>query len=499
MKRVLVISLQEITHDLLDPWVQQGLLPNVAALIQKGTTGRVHAQAPLITPHSWANILTGVGAGEHGVFDYWQRGANGVFRQSSAATLQAPSIWDRLGAAGLRSVFLNVPLTYPPPRLNGVVVAEAQSGAPTREHFAPPELFDRVTAAKGPYRPEATAPGGRKKEDYIGLFDVETSRTTGAFEFLLNSQHWDFAMVYFIDAAMAQHYFWSDMEAGGDNPCRDVILSAYKNLDAAIGRLATTAGHDTTVFLLSECGAGAMRSGINLNNWLEQQGLLCARRGPLTGLKQAAEDKLLPLAKRILPPAIKTGLASRSLAMKNWASSSGTQLDLDWSRTKVFSRGKEGNIFVNLAGRDPYGIVRPGADYDALLDTVEQSLLKLEDPASGAPVAASVARPTQLYSGPAVEFAPDLIVDWTNGQYMMTERGPSKGDVFVERLRKGMSWPTTGSHRHDGVLIAAGPGISSGMQMISASHFDLLPTWLGILGQPVPSELKGRVLAELIE
>ena len=73
------------------------------------------------------------------------------------------------------------------------------------------------------------------------------------------------------------------------------------------------------------------------------------------------------------------------------------------------------------------------------------------------------------------------------------------GGSAVERWRKGMSWPTTGSHRYDGVLIAAGPGILSGAEMGVASHFDLLPTWLNILGQPVPSELQGRILDEMME
>jgi arylsulfatase A-like enzyme len=98
-----------------------------------------------------------------------------------------------------------------------------------------------------------------------------------------------------------------------------------------------------------------------------------------------------------------------------------------------------------------------------------------------------------------MEFAPDLVVDWKDGAYMTTERAGSGNAVFGERWRKGMSWPTTGSHRHDGTFIAAGPGIALGKRIGPASHFDLLPTWLSILGQPVPAGLKGRVLAEMMK
>jgi len=501
MKRLLVIALQEATRDLIDPWVQQGLLPNIAALMQAGTSGRVHAQAPLTTPHNWANILTGVNAGQHGVFDYWQRGTDGIFRETSPAMLKAPPIWERLRGTGLRSTFVNLPMTWPLPEVDGTVVAgEIGLGAvPTSKMFAPRDLHDQLVARHGPYRPGATAPGGRKKHEYISLFDNETPHTTAAFEFLLNAQHWDFAMVYFIDAAMAQHYFWADMEDGSSGPYSGIVASAYKNLDAAIGRFMAAAGPDTVIFLISECGAGPIRSGINLTNWLEQQGLLRTRHSSLTVLKHFIENNILPSAKRILPLAVKSAIGNRSRALRNWASSSGTQLDLDWSQTKIFSRGKEGNLFVNLAGRDPQGIVQPGKEYDELLNYVEDALCRLQDPNTGARVVTSVARPEELYAGPAVEFAPDLIIDWSDAAYMMTERGRSGSDVFVERWRKGMSWPTSGSHRYDGVLIAAGPGVSAGEELGLASQFDLLPTWLNILGQPVPSDLEGRVLTEIME
>ncbi len=498
MTRVLVIVLQEVTRDLIDPWVERGFLPNMAALMQRGTRGHLRAQAPLITPHAVANILTGLDAGQHGVFDYWQRGLDGIFRETSRTSLQAPPVWELLRGTGLRSTFLNVPLTWPLPQVDGLVVASRAAVASTRELFSRTELHDRLVAAHGGYRVDVTAPGGRRKADYLDLFDIETPRTASAFEFLLNAEHWDFAMVHFIDAAMAQHYFWADMAAGQDNPYHDVIRSAYRNLDAAIGRLVRNAGPDAVTFVLSECGAGPLRFGIDLNRWLEQQGLLHAIRRPLVGLRQAIEDRVLPAAKRIVPPAVKAALTRNSLALKSWASSSGTQLAVDWSRTKVFSRGKEGNLFVNLAGRDPQGIVQPGDEFEELLGRVSDALRKLEDPESGVPVVTSVVRPAQLYSGPAAEFAPDLIVDWKDAAYMTTERSRSSRAVFAERWRKGMSWPTSGSHRHDGALIAAGPGIATGKRIGPASHFDLLPTWLKLLSQPIPAGLKGRVLDEMM-
>jgi predicted AlkP superfamily phosphohydrolase/phosphomutase len=467
--------------------------------MRAGTTGYVRARAPLITPHNWANILTGVDAGHHGVFDFWQRGADGIFTETTSASFQTQPIWSRLRKTGLRSTFLNVPLTWPPPDVDGVIVAGRSRTTALRELFSSPDLYRRLVAGKGGYRVDGTAPGGRRKRDYIELFSKETPATAEAFEFLLNAEKWDFAMVYFEDIAMAQHYFWADMMAGDENPYRDVIASAYENVDDAIGRLMHGPGKGANIIVMSECGAGSLVSGINLNNWLERQGLLRSRRSAAAGLKQLAEAKLLPSAKRIVPQALKAALTNSRFLPKNWDSSSGPQPDLDWSQSRAFACGKEGNIFVNLAGRDPHGIVNPGKEYDNLLDDIASELGKLRDPVSGDAVVSSVSRPGEAFNGPAIEFAPDLIVDWKECAYMTTETGSNDGEVFVERWRKGMSWPTTGSHRYDGVLFASGPSIARGLNIGPITHFDLLPTWLSLLDQPTSEGLKGRVLTEMLQ
>ena len=94
------------------------------------------------------------------------------------------------------------------------MVAGSDAPGITRAIAAPPEIYDQITKRFGRYRPNAVFPGGRKKSDYLGLFERETSRQTDVCEHLLRNNDWDFGLVYFVDAAMAQHYFWSDMDSG---------------------------------------------------------------------------------------------------------------------------------------------------------------------------------------------------------------------------------------------------------------------------------------------
>ncbi|MGH9893148.1 MAG: hypothetical protein ACREA0_14390, partial [bacterium] len=172
----------------------------------------------------------------------------------------------------------------------------------------------------------------------------------------------------------------------------------------------------------------------------------------------------------------------------------GVNHSIDWARTRAFAQGKEGSLFINLKGRDPYGIVAPGAEYETVRQAIIDRLGELRDPDTSEPAVTHVYRREELFDGPWTDLAPDLFIEWRDDMYMPTEQEGESDKVFVTRWREGMSWPTTGSHRVDGVLIATGPQIRPGTEVSDTTIFDLLPTWLSILGQPVPDGLKGQVI-----
>lgn len=82
--------------------------------------------------------------------------------------------------------------------------------------------------------------------------------------------------------------------------------------------------------------------------------------------------------------------------------------------------------------------------------------------------------------------------------YMPAEQQQERDRVFVTRYREGMSWPTSGSHRLEGVLLASGPRIRPDTKISGATVFDLLPTWLRLLDQPIPEGLEGRVIEGIL-
>ena len=167
---------------------------------------------------------------------------------------------------------------------------------------------------------------------------------------------------------------------------------------------------------------------------------------------------------------------------------------IDWDRTLAYSQGLFGNVYINLRGREPEGCVAP-EDYDRVREDVARQLLTLTDPEDGDRIVNQVYRREELYSGPYLEEAPDLVVTMRDYAYM-TRGGNelSATDVISE--------PTvnhSGNHRLNGMLIMQGPGIRPDYRVKGAHIMDVMPTVLHILGVPVPADVDGRVLSEAME
>ena len=163
----------------------------------------------------------------------------------------------------------------------------------------------------------------------------------------------------------------------------------------------------------------------------------------------------------------------------------------------AFSRGKEGDIYINLKGRDPKGIIEK-EQYEKVRNDIIEKFQMLQNPLTGKPVVKKIHKREELYSGDYLEFAPDLLIEWIDGAYMPAENDKDKDSIFVERWRENMNWPTSGSHRVDGILLAKGPEIAKNKKADNANIIDMTPTWLNLLKIKVPDDMEGKVIAELL-
>jgi predicted AlkP superfamily phosphohydrolase/phosphomutase len=404
-----------------------------------------------------------------------------------------------------------MPFTYPPRPINGYMISGEDAPGAHRSIASPPELYDELTGKFGRYRLKDIFPGGRDKSDYLTLIEEDVTRQTEVLEHLLINHPTNMFFAFYSATAICQHYFWSDMDSRDDNnPYQTVIESAYRKLDTSIGRLIEVAGPDTQVYVISECGAGPLQSGININAWLAQERFLVYRSGAsrsqsgvtaennMRNAVAAMRKQVQGVLQKYLP------LSMYYMANKYFGSTKAlvqsfvVNYGIDWEKTRAFSRGKEGNIFISLKGRDPQGIVMPH-EYDDLCKTITDKLYSLTDPATGKPAVDRVYRSDELYPGPSQRIAPDITVAWRNGLYCPHEGKRDDASVFVTRWREYMNWPTSGGHRLDGILFASGPGIRKGHRIEGASILDLAPTWLHAFKQPLPAHLEGSVIDGLFE
>ncbi len=504
-KRVFALGLDGATFDLIQPWVAAGELPTLARLMEEGSWGTLRSVIPPVTMPAWASFLTGMSPGNHGLYSFLQRKPNGYsMTPFNASYLKAPDIGTLLSRQGKRVALINVPATYPPKALNGMVVTGLETPGPTVCFTHPPKLqvelrtrFDYEVERTEKYDP------GQEKMFWKAVERVEDKRLE-AVMWLIDQDDWDFFAVVFRGTDILGHAFWRFMDE--THPAHDpdmaeeygdILLCHYKKMDAAIAKIQSKLGSETILLLMSDHGFGPIYRDVYTDNVLAKAGLLCMKKSPKARLQQfmlgigvsprnilrlLAYLRLRNLTRKLIPQnrriAISTGLLMHD--------------SVDWSRTKAYPLGGAGQIFINLQGREPEGIVAPGVEYEEVCDEVERHLLALRDPDSGQPVVARVWRKDEAYGVNALADMPDLYTEWVNDQYCdMGGIGYGRG-IFSEPVR-GRS----GGHTMRGIFLAHGPGIRSGQTIKEACLIDLAPTIMYMLGVPVSSHMDGKILTDI--
>jgi predicted AlkP superfamily phosphohydrolase/phosphomutase len=164
----------------------------------------------------------------------------------------------------------------------------------------------------------------------------------------------------------------------------------------------------------------------------------------------------------------------------------------EWSRTRAFAIPGACTSFlrVNLRGREPEGLVEPGAEYAALLRELEADLRLLVDADTGEPAVRAVARTVDLFGDSAAPSLPDLFVSWKPGRFMERVLHPR---AVLEQRRP--DFYRRSDHSQHGFVAAAGPQLPCLGAVGELSPLDLAPTFLALLGAPVPEAMDGKPLA----
>ncbi|MBI5566312.1 MAG: alkaline phosphatase family protein [Chloroflexi bacterium] len=513
--RVLIIGLDAATFDLIEPWAAQGYLPNMAKLMAEGARGRLASTIQPTTAPAWVTFMTGMNQGKHGLYDFVRRKPGKYSLDvTNSSHIAAPLMFETLSRLGRRVISINVPYSYPPRPVNGIMIGGPFAPAVTRELVYPPEMFDTLREIAPDYFviPDYDANVADPMSDYAAKLRREVELREQVSLALIEREAWDVFAVVIMATDEVQHTFWQCMESDDNSPLakyRNVIRDIYQRCDAAIGNLIEAArknGQPTDVIILSDHGAGRFDWMINLNRWLADQGLLRFQTTQVSTLKRLRAGVMQKAARAYryyVPARLRMALRNRlgskrfSQVQEEFQSALITST-VDWAQTQAYSLGAGGNIYVNLQGREQAGPVSP-AEYETVRQRIIDGLATLCDPDTGAPMVKKAFRREELYHGPQLDNAPDVIIQWTHYGYWGRGYYGSQQPVFERQRQFDFSaQPLTGSHRPEGILLAHGPHIQPGAQVVGARLMDLAPTIFQLLGHTPPAEMDGRVLSEAL-
>ncbi len=244
----------------------------------------------------------------------------------------------------------------------------------------------------------------------------------------------------------------------------DAILRVYERMDQVVGDVLTTMKPGGTLIIVSDHGFHTWRKGFNTNTWLVQNGYMT--------LKQA-------------------GAQERTYNLDQLFGQGSFFPNVDWSRTKAYALGL-GQIYLNLRGREKYGVVDPGPEADELLGDMRKKLLAVEDPDTHQPVIQNVYLGREIFHGVRMAEAPDLQVDVRDGYRTswQTSLGAIPSGIVVANMKK---W--SGDH------CASDPSDTHGIFLSNRalvtpdpSILDIASTVVRLLDVPPPGPLDGQAL-----
>jgi len=496
--KVFCVGLDGATFDVIDPMIQQGRLPTLGKLLAQGVRGELASTVPPLSAPAWVTFMTGSNPGRHGIF-HFRTMNEGKLGEGLVGTwmFRGRTIFDLASRAGLKVLAFRVPITYPPWPVNGAMISGFPTPDPRNTYSEPRTVGERM----GPLLKLSPMRSMMSDVDaQIENFDYYIERSTKAIVDLIDTDVNLFCYVNSITDWVA-HKFWRHSDPGAPDYEAHTVRGTsplhyfYERTDDSLGTILDKAPHDALLIVISDHGTGPRSTKrFNTNAWLESTGFLSRAGGHRA---RTFASGALEWAKEKAPKKYWLWQHSPKLVRRGAGALRSYGGAIEWGASRAFTVKLDHHVEgvnVNLAGREPHGCV-PRSDYESVRDEILEAARAATDPASGAPVFEGAVRREDLYSGPSAGFAPDVVLilnrDFEFG--IAAER-----QIFTETLpsRLGRSSAT---HRPEGILAMAGPGVKQGLEVEGASLIDIPATIMWALGLEVPREMDGRVLAEAFD
>ncbi len=473
-RKVLVVGIDGASPDLLGWMLKGGLLPNLQEIQRHGASGTLISTRHPITPAAWTSMLTGLSPGRHGIFDFRRRVYGGFdLKLVNGKDRDGETVWHILSEAGHSVGVFNVPMTFPPERVKGFWVSGMDTPHKNLTFTYPASLAQWLDQQTGGYVIDV-GQGAPTEEEYVEKTLSLQKVHKKAFENLLHRYQPDAFMGVFVATDRLQHAFWKyidpDNEAYASPEAvvpRKGLIQCYQEVDDVLGMLLNEYVYKqgAALIIVSDHGFGPLYKDVYLNQWLLEQGYLAVKR-----------------------------------RHGNWEEGASLFDQIDWERTVAYSFGYFGNLYLNLQGREPLGIVSPGREQRQVLARLKRELEEWQSSEVDGPLVDGVYEVRELYSGPYVEWGPDLMVVMQNYAFMTRDSfDVPRGVLFSDPMAyQQIAIKHSGNHRMEGVIFMVGDGIAEGRRLSDAHILDVAPTVLHLMGHPIPPYMEGHVLTDAL-
>jgi predicted AlkP superfamily phosphohydrolase/phosphomutase len=455
--RVAVIGLdcappQLVFEDFLDD------MPNLASLVREGLWGPLRSSDPPITVPAWSCMVTGKNPGRLGFYGFRNR-KPGTYHDlwiANSAAVREKTVWDVLSHAGKRCCVIGVPQTYPPKALNGCLITSFLTPDTSCQYTYPTTLAQEISSWVGQYWLDVD---DFRTDDKGQLLEKIYRMTETRFEVarrLLKRERWDFFMMVEMGPDRIHHGLWKFHDPAHrkfvpESPYGDAIRQYYLYLDREIGSLLELLGEDTAVMVVSDHGAKRMEGSFNVNDWLVEAGYLVLKEKP--------------------------SAVGRLKGMK-----------VDWSRTRAWAwGGYYSRVFLNVKGREPEGLIER-ASYERERDRLQKDLEELTDD-RGRRMDTRAIVPQDIYTGPYVSEAPDLMVYFDDLYWRATE-DLGHDSLYSFETEVG---PDDAVHDYNGICIAKAPGKVQPGRRDGLEIKDVASTILHLVAGEVPADMEGHI------
>lgn len=471
--KVLVIGLDGASFNFIDPLVLTEQLPNFTRIMTQGRSYHLKSTIPSNTPVAWTSMTTGQNPGKHGIFGFLKYDYPTI-KVVSSLDNKALCLWDYLGMQEKTSLIVNLPFTWPPRKINGVMACFDWAIINDKSKLAEPvsintyikeQSLDRIATFHHDF-------DNPDRERYQEIIKKETQFTLE----IAKRYKWELLFVVFMVTDSVIHLY----------PTRkQMITDVYKMVDTAIGQLLTLIDlQKDQILITSDHGTKIFDRAYPIPAFFREQRLLRLKSSPRSSAELALVNLLLKIPDQYpvkLPSSFKkiykkiTGRKSTRLSLRDIVDKQHSPIFLCDENSRI-------DILIRLSDR---ALANKTVKHQ-LRTRILNRLNRVES------VIQHAWTSDEVYAGPYVNGAPDIILEMANNI-----AADINSSSFYETPR---SYPSIkGGHRRNGILIAAGNSIIPTADRKTAHVTDIAPTILHMLHLSIPMNLDGQVLQDLFK